>query len=89
MLGFPAESSACTAGRRCVPSPGWLDTPVRRAESVSGPANPPLPWLCTVRGRRTAVLRTPREARSSTAVTARLRPATGPSVGSGSALNAP
>ena len=45
----------------------------------------PLPWLWTVRGMRTAVLRTPREARPRTAVTARPRPPTGPSVGSGSA----
>jgi AcrR family transcriptional regulator len=38
-----------------------------------------------VRGRRTAALRTPREASSSTEVTARLRPPTGPANGSGSA----
>lgn len=34
---------------------------------VSRPANPPLPSLWTVRGIRTAVLRTPREAKLSTA----------------------
>src|SRR5258708_2486480 len=52
---------------------------------VSKPANPPVPWLWTVRGMRTAGLRTPRQARPRTAVTARPRPPTGPSVGSGSA----
>src|SRR4030081_2204786 len=46
--------------------------------SVSRPANPPLPSLWTVRGKRTAALRTPREARSRTAMTERLRPPTRP-----------
>lgn len=53
--------------------------------SVSSPANPPRPSLWTVRGSRTAELRTPCEASSSARVTDRLRPATGPSVGNASA----
>ena len=32
-----AASSACTAGQRCVPSPGYPATPVRRARSVRTP----------------------------------------------------
>src|SRR5207245_934393 len=49
------------------------------------PGKPPNPLLCTVRGRRTAEHRTPREARASTAFTVRPRPPTGPSVIIGSA----
>ena len=48
--------------------------------SVNSPAKPPLPWLWTVRGMRTALLRTPRDASSSTAVTDRNRPPNGPSI---------
>jgi len=79
-----AASSRATPASGGVPSPGSRTLRAGAPCWSAGQRTAPLPSLWTVPGMRTAVLRSPREARPSTAVTAGPRPPTGPSVGSGS-----